>query len=48
MSLEQFLENLTLEEIDKFRQFKLEQSQIFIYSKIKESDLKAFMGYPQD
>ncbi len=40
MSLEQFLENFTLEEIEELKRLKLEQSQVFIYSKIKESDLK--------
>ena len=42
MSLEEFLENLTLEEIDELRKLKLLTQKSYNFSNIKISDLKKF------
>ncbi len=39
MSIEQFLENLTLEEIEELKRLKLEKSKIYNFSKIDFNDL---------
>jgi hypothetical protein len=40
MSLEQFLENITLEELEELKRLKESRSSVYSFSKIRDSDLK--------
>jgi len=48
MSLDEFLENLTLEEIEELKRLKLENQRNFNFSSIKMSDLKKIFNIKQN
>jgi hypothetical protein len=48
VSLEQFLESLTLEEIEKLRDLKLRKSKVYNFSKIRDSDLRELFEINQE